>query len=61
MASEKEIQEMKRSLEKLEEQVELLKSQPKGSRSGMASFAIAFVIVFIGILLFIGIFQFISH
>ncbi|WP_138751688.1 OadG family protein [Paenibacillus sinopodophylli] len=60
MSNEKEMQEMKQSLRKLEEQVEQLKSQSKGSRSGLARFGIGFLIVFVGLILFIGVFQFIS-
>ncbi|WP_162848592.1 hypothetical protein [Paenibacillus nanensis] len=54
MEQEKEIQELKRRIENLENQI-----QHKRSRAGMAGFGLSFIIVFVLLLVVIGIFQFI--
>ncbi|OMF37523.1 hypothetical protein BK133_05580 [Paenibacillus sp. FSL H8-0548] len=58
MADEKEIQEIKKTLHKLEDQVTQLKKASRRQRSSWSRFAIGFFIVFFVMLLAVGIIQF---
>jgi hypothetical protein len=61
MANEREIQEIKESLQKVEQRVAELSADKKRGRSGLTSFAIGFLIVLVVMLIGIGVIQFMNH
>lgn len=61
LADEKEIQEIKEALHKLENQVTQLKNASKRQRSNWSRFVIGFLIVFFVMLLAVGIIQFVDQ
>jgi cell division protein FtsL len=61
LADQDEIQEIKQSLHKLEEQVSQLKNASRRQRSPFSRFAIGFFIVFFVMLLAVGVIQFVNQ
>ncbi|MCA0753937.1 hypothetical protein KP806_02700 [Paenibacillus sp. N4] len=59
MAEEREIRDLKESLERLEHKVERLQAEKRQARPGWQSFSVAFLIVFFVMLVGIGVIQFI--
>lgn len=60
VADEQEIKDIKAALQRLEKQIEHLTAVPIRKRSGWVSFGIAFVIVFVVMVIGFGVIQFIN-
>lgn len=61
LANEQELEEIKQTLQKLEDQVAQLRVDSKRQRSGWSRFAIGFLIVFFVMFISIGVVQFVSN
>ncbi|WP_206669923.1 hypothetical protein [Paenibacillus luteus] len=61
LANEQEIQEIKRTLKQLEDQIVQIKKEARKPRSFWSRFAIGFLIVFIGMLMASGVLSFFQY